>query len=178
MYQPVFPVFLLGEEQEAQQFVVDPDVAHGLVRADSPVEDAVRRYILRETRQRVHQPVFRATIMRAYGTRCAVCALAHTQLLDAAHIIPDSHEGGVASVRNGLALCKIHHAAYDSNILGIRPDFVVEIKSDLLDEVDGPMLQYGLKERHNQRLMVLPAVRTERPGAEFLEFRYELFLGA
>jgi putative restriction endonuclease len=178
VYQPIFPVFLLREERESHQFVVDPDVAHGLVRADSPVEDAVRRYILRETKQRVHQPVFRATIMRAYGTRCAVCALAHTELLDAAHIIPDSHERGLASVRNGLALCKIHHAAYDSNILGIRPDLVVQIKSDLLAEVDGPMLQHGLKERHNQRLMVLPKMRNEQPGAEFLEFRYELFQGA
>ncbi len=178
MYQPVFPVFLLDEEPASHQFVVDPDVAHGLVRKDSPVEEAMRRYILRETRQRVHQPVFRATIMRAYGTRCSVCALAHTELLDAAHIIPDSHERGLASVRNGLALCKIHHAAYDSNILGIRPDLVVQIKSDLLDEMDGPMLQYGLKERHDQKLMVLPKNRAERPGAENLEFRYELFQGA
>ncbi len=177
-YKPVFPVFLFNEEPESQQFVIDPNVAQGLIRADSPVEDAFRRYILRETRQRVHQPVFRATIMRAYGTRCAVCALAHTQLLDAAHIIPDNHELGVASVRNGLALCKIHHAAYDSNILGIRPDLVVQIKSDLLDEVDEPMLQYGLKERHNQKLMVLPKARAERPGTQFLKFRYELFQGA
>jgi putative restriction endonuclease len=99
-------------------------------------------------------------------------------LLDAAHIIPDSHERGIAAVRNGLALCKIHHAAYDSNILGIRPDLVVQIKSDLLDEVDAPMLQYGLKERHNQKLMVLPHTRSERPGADFLEFRYELFQSA
>jgi putative restriction endonuclease len=178
IYHPVFPVFLLGEELESQQFVVDPDVGHGLVRPDSPVEEAVRRYILRETRYRVHQPVFRATIMRAYGTRCAVCALAHTELLDAAHIIPDSQERGLASIRNGLALCKIHHAAYDSNILGIRPDLVVQIKSDLLDEVDGPMLQHGLKERHNQRLMVLPKVRGERPGGEFLEWRYDAFQSA
>lgn len=153
-------------------------MTHGLVRGDSQVEEAVRRYIVRETRQRVHQPVFRATIMRAYGTRCAVCALAHTELLDAAHIIPDSHERGLASVRNGLALCKIHHAAYDSNILGIRPDLVVQIKSDLLEEVDGPMLRYGLNERHDQPLMVLPRVRNERPGEEFLEWRYELFQGA
>jgi putative restriction endonuclease len=178
MYQPVFPVFLVGEEPKLQQFVVDPDVAHGLVKADSAVEDAVRRYILRETRHRVHQPVFRATVMRAYGTRCSVCALAHTELLDAAHIIPDIHERGIASVRNGLALCKIHHAAYDSNILGIRPDLVVQIKADLLEEIDGPMLQYGLKERHNQHLMVIPRVRLERPGAEFLEWRYAVFQGA
>jgi putative restriction endonuclease len=178
MYQPIFPVFLLNEEQESQQFVVDPNVTHGLVRVDSPVEDVMRRYIMRETKQRVHQPVFRATIMRAYGTRCAVCALAHTELLDGAHIIPDNHERGLASVRNGLALCKIHHAAYDSNILGIRPDLVVQIKSDLLEEVDGPMLRYGLKERHNERLMVVPKARDERPGAEYLQWRYDLFQGA
>jgi len=178
MYQPIFPVFLLSEEEESQQFVVGLNVAHGLVRADSPVEDVMRRYIMRETKQRVHQPVFRATIMRAYGTRCAVCALAHTELLDGAHIIPDNHERGLASVRNGLALCKIHHAAYDSNILGIRPDLVVQIKSDLLEEVDGPMLRYGLKERHNERLMVVPKARDERPGAEYLQWRYELFQGA
>jgi len=75
-------------------------------------------------------------------------------------------------------MCKIHHAAYDSNILGIRPDFVVQIRSDLLDEIDGPMLQHGLKERHNQRLMVLPKVRAERPGDEFLTPRYESFCSA
>jgi len=178
IYKPVYPVFLLREEPELQQFVVDPDVARGLVARDSAMEEVLRQYIVRETKRRVHQPVFRATVLRAYGTRCAVCALAHTELLDAAHIIPDSHVDGVASVRNGLSMCKIHHAAYDSNILGIRPDFVVQIRSDLLEEIDGPMLQYGLKERHDQRLMVLPAIRAERPGTEFLSPRYESFLSA
>jgi putative restriction endonuclease len=178
IYKPVYPVFLVSEEPELQQFVVDPDVAHGLVKSDSPVEEVVRQYILRETKRRVHQPVFRATVLRAYGTRCAVCALAHSELLDAAHIIADSHERGVASVRNGLSMCKIHHAAYDSNILGIRPDCVVQIRSDLLDEIDGPMLQHGLIERHNQPLMVLPKMRVERPGVDFLAHRYETFRSA
>jgi putative restriction endonuclease len=72
MYQPVFPVFLIGEEPQLRQFVVDPDVAHGLVRADSPVEEAVRRYILRETNQRVHQPV---SVHRHAGVRNALCGL-------------------------------------------------------------------------------------------------------
>lgn len=178
VYEPVYPVFLLREEPELRQFVVDPDVAHGLVKGDSPVEEVLRQYIVRETKRRVHQPVFRATVLRAYGTRCAVCALAHTELLDAAHIIPDSHKDGVATVRNGLSMCKIHHAAYDSNILGIRPDLVVQIRSDLLEEIDGPMLQHGLKERHNQPLMVLPRARAERPGAEFLTPRFETFRSA
>nr|WP_306428060.1 HNH endonuclease [Brevibacterium sp. 50QC2O2] len=60
---------------------------------------------------------------------CAVCSLAHPQLLDAAHIIDDSDEHGIASVVNGLALCKIHHAAYDKFFMGIRPDYVIELTS-------------------------------------------------
>jgi hypothetical protein len=169
VYRPVFPVYLLWEESEHQQFVIDPDIAHGLVDRETPVTEHLRRYIRRETWQRLHQPVFRATVLRAYETRCSVCALRHHQLLDAAHIVPDREEAGVAAVRNGLALCKIHHAAYDCHVLGIRPDLVVEIRADLLNEVDGPMLEHGLKGRHGQPLMALPAVRGERPDRELLD---------
>ena len=95
----------------------------------------------------------RATVLHAYDTRCAVCALRHVELLDAAHIVSDREEAGIAAVRNGLALCKIHHAAFDSSVLGIRPDLVVEIRSDVLNEIDGPMLEHGLKGRHRQPLM-------------------------
>jgi putative restriction endonuclease len=151
---------------------VDP---HGGSALERTLE---RRYVLAETKRRLHQPVFRATVMRAYATRCAVCALRHGELLDAAHIVPDTDERGIASVRNGLALCKIHHAAFDAGILGIRPDQVVEIRADLLDEVDGPMLRYGLQERHGQPLMVLPTVARERPDRTLLEVQYERFRSA
>lgn len=103
-----------------------------------------RRYLLTQTRQRLHQPVFRAHVIRAYEKCCAVCALNHSELLDAAHIVPDSEDAGIAAVRNGLSLCKIHHAAFDQGFLGIRPDLVVEIRTDLLEEHDGPMLLHGL----------------------------------
>ena len=178
LYRPVFPVYLLWEEPERQQFVVDPDIARGLVDRETPVTEHLRRYILRETRQRLHQPVFRATVLRAYEVRCAVCALRHQQLLDAAHIVADRDEEGVASVRNGLALCKIHHAAYDCHVLGIRPDLVVEIRPDLLAEIDGPMLEHGLKGRHGQRLMAVPPVRAERPDPTLLDRRYAAFRAA
>lgn len=175
LYQPIFPVFLLWEEPEKREFVIDPNVARELVRRDSPVEARLREYVMRETRQRLHQPVFRATVLRAYGTRCAVCALGHAELLDAAHIVGDREEAGIPVVRNGLALCKIHHAAYDRHILGVRPDLVVEIRADLLAEIDGPMLKYGLQERHGQRLMVVPRVRAERPDPELLAMSWSAF---
>lgn len=175
VYEPRFPVFLQREEPAHHQFVLDLDVARGLVTPGSVVEETLRRYIVAETRKRLHQPVFRAQVMRAYGVRCCVCALGHAQLLDAAHIVPDSEEHGIAAVTNGLALCKIHHAAFDAGILGIRPDLVVQIRSDLLDEVDGPMLRYGLQERHGQRLMALPSVRREHPDPVRLQQRWRQF---
>jgi putative restriction endonuclease len=99
--------------------------------------------------------------------------LRHTELLDAAHIVPD-YAGGPLVVTNGVALCKIHHAAYDSNIMGIRPDYVTEVRSDLLDEKDGPMLLHGLQEVHDQRIYV-PKSPAKRPSVEALEQRYEQF---
>ncbi len=173
-YLPTFPVYIVGEETDQLQFVVDA-VTHGAIEPQSALEETLKRYITVETKRRLHQPIFRATVMRAYETRCAVCALGHSQLLDAAHIVPDRDEAGVAAIRNGLSLCKIHHAAFDSHILGVRPDYVVQIRADLLEEIDGPMLRHGLQERHGQRLMVLPASRSERPANDLLEVAYETF---
>ena len=82
---------------------------------------------------------------------------------------------GQPFVSNGLALCKIHHAAFDANILGIRPDHVVEIRMDVLREKDGPMLQHGLQELHRRRLLVVPRRRELQPNPEYLAERYERF---
>jgi putative restriction endonuclease len=60
-------------------------------------------------------------------------------LLGAAHIIPDSDPEGHPEVSNGLSLCKIHRAAFDRGIIGIRPDYAIEVREDALKEVDGPM---------------------------------------
>jgi len=66
--------------------------------------------------------------------------LAHFLSPDAAHIKEDS-DGGEPVVPNGIAMCAIHHRAFDSFVLGVRPDSVIEVRRDVLDEVDGPTLQ-------------------------------------
>jgi hypothetical protein len=123
--------------------------------------------------QRLHQPEFRGRVIRAYRTQCTVCTLRHGELLDAAHIIADSDSAGAPVVSNGLSLCKIHHAAYDRNLLAVRPDYVVEINKSLLAEIDGPMLKHGLQEMHG-RSIVLPVRRSERPDRDRLEQRYDV----
>ena len=73
----------------------------------------------------VGQRTFRERVLRAYQEQCAICRLRHQELLDAAHILPDGDPRGEPVVSNGLALCNLHHAAYDRNILGITPQLKV-----------------------------------------------------
>ncbi len=99
-----------------------------------------RSYVTRLTKQRMHQQQeFRQRVLRAYCEQCAICRLRHVELLDAAHILPDGHPRGEPVVPNGVALCKLHHAAFDRHFLGVRPDLTVELRPDVLREPDGPM---------------------------------------
>ena len=175
-YVPIYPVYVVGDNPIAREFTLTVDEAIRAVPGAemSPIE---KLYAARIVQQRVHQPAFRARIMLAYECQCAVCNLKHVELLDAAHIVEDSHEHGAPEVTNGLSLCKIHHAAYDRKFLGISPDYVVHVNKPLLEEVDGPMLKHGLQEM-NGRTLTLPAQRRERPDRARLESRFDAFLAS
>ena len=176
IFRPEFPVWLVGEEADQQQFVVAVEEGQRAlpVNAEASVVEIARKYNERVVRQRHHQPLFRAAVIHAYERRCAVCRLPFVELLDAAHIRSDA-DGGAAKVTNGLALCKIHHGAFDANIIGISPDYVVHVRHSVLDTFDGPTLQHSIKEMHGERLRQLPATRSERPDRELLEERFSRF---
>jgi putative restriction endonuclease len=94
--------------------------------------------------------------------------------LDAAHIIPDSDPDGIPSINNGISLCKLHHAAFDSFIIGISPDYQIEVRRDILDEEDGPMLLHGLKGMRGREIL-LPRSEILRPDRQLLDRRFEQF---
>ena len=179
-YRPEWPVFIVGDDPTALSFTVamdDPQVLRPDLTVD--VVDQVRRsYVTRLARHRLHQLAFRQRVLSAYRDSCALCRLRHVELLDAAHILPDTHPLGEPVVSNGLAMCKLHHAAFDRQIVGIRPDLVVEVRGDVLEEIDGPMLRHGLQELQGHRLLVLPTRPVQRPNPDFLAVRYDLFRSA
>jgi putative restriction endonuclease len=182
-YQAIWPFIIIDDDPKALcvRAWVEPAYANlqpGANPSDIPMTpNDLRRYAWVQTRQRLHQEAFRDLVVSAYDERCAICRLHHPELLDAAHIIPDSDDRGVPVVQNGLSLCKIHHAAYDSNILGVSPDYEVKIRSDILEEHDGPMLRHGLQELDGSKL-VLPSRIADRPDKVRLEHRYRKFLDA
>lgn len=177
-YLSIWPVYVVGDDPPRLTFTIAVDDARLAHEVLPEWGDEVRRsYVARVTLHRLHQHSFRERVLRAYREQCAVCRLRHAELLEAAHILPDRHPLGEPTVQNGLALCKLHHAAFDRHILGVRPDLVIQIRRDILDEVDGPVLVHGLQQMHGSRLYV-PRQEELRPRPEFLEERYELFLKA
>jgi putative restriction endonuclease len=88
--------------------------------------------------------------------------------------LADRDERGLPEIPNGLSLCKIHHCAYDVGILGIDPDYRVHLRSDVLEEHDGPMLRHGLQEMHGTTLHV-PRRNENKPNREYLAERFERF---
>ncbi|MGH2670388.1 MAG: HNH endonuclease [bacterium] len=180
LFDPMFPIWVVGEEPAEHQFVVALDETlreHWVpTLGDRTPFDPVRRYASVTVKQRLHQRLFRHRVLLAYGSACALCRLRHVELLDAAHIKEDS-EGGQPIVPNGVSMCVLHHKAFDKYVLRIGPDYRVEVRRDVLEEADGPTLQHALQGLHGN-VLALPSRRNERPSADLLEERYERFRSA
>jgi putative restriction endonuclease len=172
-YQAILPAFISGWDSKA----LKARVAFGLPdqEAMAPPETALeRRYALRTVKQRLHQASFREAVISAYRGRCAVSGLHESLLLDAAHIIADKDEElGQPAVPNGIPLSKIHHAAFDTQLIGIDPNYRLHVSKRLLKQNDGPMLE-ALKGL-NGGAIHLPYRAKDFPDRDRLAIRFEKF---
>ncbi|MEV0768105.1 HNH endonuclease [Nocardia salmonicida] len=175
-YLPIFPVYVVADDPTNRRVLLAIDESLRGVSDPQHLSATERRYVQRMTNQRLHQPQFRSRVLMAYGNRCAVCRLARPQLLEAAHIISDGKEHGIADIPNGLSLCKIHHSAYDRNLMGISSDYRVHIGSVLAKADDeGPILKFGLQDMDDVQL-TLPTKKVFYPAPERLAERFSEFM--
>lgn len=175
-YVPVWPCFVVEDDPVRLSFSIQVGDA-GLLSDTRCVQESnseTRQYITVLTQRRLHQRSFRDRVLHAYSGLCAVCRLKHVELLDAAHILSDKHPQGKPVIPNGLSLCKLHHAAFDQNILGVTPDYTIDIRDDVLREHDGPMLKHGLQEMKGVTLWT-PRLAEFKPNRDFLDIRYQAF---
>jgi putative restriction endonuclease len=177
-YLVVAPMFVTNDDETARVVVLEPGLPVQDMQPGGLVSGPdVRAYATREARHRLHQQRFKLDVMRAYRHRCAICTLRERELVQAAHIVPDVELEGIAAVVNGLALCAIHHLAFDRNLLGIDPTGVVHIADRLLREIDGPMLTTGLQGFHGAPI-AMPRRPEDRPDPARLEARFASFARA
>jgi len=77
---------------------------------------------------------FRQAIIDAYGYKCAICEMKISSPdslsweVEAAHIVPHSSLGR-DDIWNGLALCHLHHWAFDVGWFTLQDDYTISISS-------------------------------------------------
>jgi putative restriction endonuclease len=142
-----------------------PDQERSLIDGSASEPQAARRYEIVETVRAYRDARFRAAVLRAYTYRCAVCDVA-LKLVDAAHIIPVAHPRSTDEVTNGIALCRLHHGAYDNSLLGVQSTYRVVINGEALSRLQDAGLGNGFEDFRSRlpekiRLPGSPEVRPE-----------------
>lgn len=84
---------------------------------------------------RQRDPKFRQLVLRAYNYQCAICGfdLRYDSVsigLEAAHVKWKQH-GGPCVVNNGLALCSLHHSAFDMGVIGLDSSLKIKISNGI-----------------------------------------------
>jgi putative restriction endonuclease len=118
-------------------------------------------------------------VLTAYDWRCAVCGLdvrlgSVSIVLEAAHI--KWHQaGGPAQESNGLALCVLHHKAFDKVAFTLTPTGLLLVS----DQAHGSVGFEGALLRHHGRLARPPQRPEWAPKAEHLDWHgRQVFKGA
>ncbi len=147
------------------------DALHREVEAELDATFAILDVDTRRRREalmvvREGQGTFRARLLGAYGTRCAVTGEHTEPVLDAAHIQP--YLGPRSNhVQNGLILTKEFHTLFDMGYVGITPEYRVRVSPILRDRWNNGRRYYTYAD---QSLLVLPTREAERPSREALDW--------
>ena len=89
-------------------------------------------------------PKFRKIVNHAYNSKCAMCGI-QLELVEAAHIIPHSHEKGTDDISNGISLCKLHHYAYDRGLIYFDSSFKIFFNDEKIDYLTKVNMDSGFR---------------------------------
>lgn len=109
------------------------------------------------------QPEFRAKLLAAYDSRCAITGCNAIEALEAAHIIPFSEDQNYA-LSNGILMRADIHTLFDLFLMSIEP------RTFILRMAPGLVSAYG---KLDGRRVTLPEGRDARPDPERLGKHFE-----
>lgn len=111
---------------------------------------------------------FRRIVITAYDHRCALCGVRiitpeQRTAVDAAHIVP-WRESRNDDIRNGMALCKLCHWAFDWGMLGVSDTYRVITSRQIGADANAPGFLQTLADRN----IIPPADRDLWPAPQYL----------
>lgn len=159
-----------GQRLLAEQMVInDQAYTYSETLYEQAHQPLVREIIEAERyKQIVRDQGFRRIVVKTYNHRCALCGLriitpeGHTAV-DAAHIVPWSKSKN-DDVRNGMALCKLCHWAFDEGMLGVSQNYRVIAARQIGTDPNVP----GILQTLPGRNILSPAERALWPAQDYL----------
>ncbi len=113
---------------------------------------------------------FKARVLNAYGNKCAFSGL-QLKLVDAAHILPVSHDSSSDDTANGIALSALYHRAYDRGIVTFNEQYQTVVNTSEMQKLkeigfDGGMAKF-IKDL--RPIINVPPAITDRPNINFIK---------
>lgn len=130
----------------------------------SKIAGKKRKEVLRIIKQKVRDADFRDRIMTAYKSTCAMCGI-QMKLIDAAHIVPVESPKSTDDTNNGIALCALHHRAFDNGLVSFDSKYKIEVNQDRLQKLSAQNLDggYNIFKNNLRAVIEIPADRRDHP---------------
>jgi len=156
---------LFGSEPSRDAIEDEKSKLEQAVEREPELTEDETQYV--ESRQRARDRAFTELVREAYDNTCAICGSQRESPngnpeVEAAHIYPVS-EDGRNDVRNGVALCRLHHWAFDTGWLSFTDDHEITVA-----EAPSKNGYYEFKQLEGQ-LLHLPDTAELYPHVLFLE---------
>ena len=131
-----------------------------------PLDIDERAVILSKSVARRGQGTFRARLLGAYESRCAITGEHTGPVLDAAHVQP--YLGPKSNhVQNGLLLTKEFHALFDAGLVTVTPEFTVRVSSQIRERWKNGHRYYPFDGRRLEMVPADPSAHPSRPALEW-----------
>jgi len=113
---------------------------------------------------------FKKLVTETYSHRCAVCGM-QLEVVEAAHIIPHSHDKGTDDPKNGICLCALHHKAYDNGLIYFDGEYNIRINDDKIRYLEKVHKDGGISKFTGLQYdkLTMPSSRLFFPEPEFIK---------
>ncbi len=183
-FRPELLITYIENQQALHNFAGNDHDIDLLVLAGQGQEPAVeelktvpkdRQVVISRVARRRRESSFRDRVLGAYSHACAMCHI-QLELVEGAHIIPVGVPGSTDETSNGLALCPLHHEAYDDGLIGVRENYLI-----IVDEAEFQRLRQAGRGGEEQQFraqlkpqIIVPSVRADRPRPDYLRRGLEI----
>jgi putative restriction endonuclease len=154
-----------------EEVIKNPDEVNDIQIATVSSE---RQTAVVSVKKKIRDNSFKSRVLTSYTNRCAFCGM-QLKLIDAAHIVPVQHDG-TDETSNGIALCALHHRAFDRNLVTFNADYQILTNNNHFNKLTEIGLDGGAKKFVDDLRAVihLPPTVSDRPHVDYINYANEV----